>query len=404
MMRDKIFGRRVYIQESLRSPIGVYKGQFEMVRPEHLGAAVLKEMCTENLDGLLVGNAVGTGGNIGRLLSLYSGIPEIVPAITIDMQCASGLASIGWAFANIKSGIGHHYIGGGIESSSLQPLRTYHELDNRKGSYLVAQFTPYTISSMTMIEGAERVAQVEGFSRNDLDSWALYSHKRASEISKKGLLKACVCSELSSLQEIIESDRENYTDPSLDGLHRSKGFDEKKYIDEGIRHNISERLLGRMPLLLGENTLTTAGNACLTHDGVAFINVTSEPSDFEIIHITSWGGSSEMSPKGALGATEKVLKEAGLTIQDIDAIEWNEAFAVLDCIFEKNYPNYVDRYNSWGGALAYGHPFGASGAIITGHLMERLRYEKKQFGLVAIAGAGGTGMAMIIEYNPNRGE
>lgn len=360
-------GRSVYIHKGLRSAIGVVGGQYKGIRPEHLGAQLLSQFPVENLDGILCGNAVGTGGNMGRLMALYSRIPESVPVTTIDMQCASAGASIHMGAAMIASGMAQYLITGGMESSSLQPLRTYAEGDDREGSYTVAQFYPEQEDHLTMICSAERVAHELGITRDELDRWALRSHQLAAE-------------------------------------HRGKltCIDHPELPDESIRPRMSAKLLQRMPTLLGKDTVTTAGNTCFTHDGAAFISLSSEVGPYRIVHSVLYGGDPARSPLGAYEASEKVLAEAHLTMDDMDAIEWNEAFAVIDVIFAKHYPHLVEKYNAWGGALAYGHPYGASGAIIMNHLMDRLHHDRGRYGLMAIAGAGGTGMAAIIEYIDRR--
>lgn len=390
-------GRPVYIAEAIRSPIGVYRGQFKGIRPEHLGAYVLQYVDTLHIDGLFIGNAVGTGGNIGRLMSLYAGIDEGIPAITIDMQCASGLGAISWAVANIKAGLGHTYIAGGIESSSLQPKRMYGLGDSREGMYMTAQFSPDSMSATAMLEGAERVAMLHDMDRSVLDRWALESHRRASYAQEQNFLAHIMAPIDDDIVAKMSGEQ---------GMHFSNQKLEKQVFtnnllkDEGVRPTMNERLLSRMKPL-HDGGLITAGNSCLTHDGVAFVKVTGERSPFEIVHSTMWAGNPVLSPEGAWHASEKILRDLHLTMDDIDVIEWNEAFAVIDCLFERAYPHLVERYNAWGGALAYGHPFAASGAIITAHCMERLRRLEKEWGLVAIAGAGGTGMAMVIRYDGN---
>ena len=366
--------RNVYIMGGLRTPIGLFQGQFKNIRPEFLGAAVLRELQDKYtlplVDEIICGNAVGTGGNIGRLMALSAGLPPSVPTVTVDMQCASAGASIAFGMAKIACGMAGCIIAGGIESSSLQPMRRYAELDDRQGEYMVAHFSPEERDEKAMLLGAERTMAKHGMTAEDINSWVLRSHQRAHEAEQQGLLKP-ILAKLSDLGE---------------------GF-----CDESIRPKMSERLLRRMPPLLGEGTLTTAGNACLTHDGAAFVVLTSVPSEFRLVHAVSWAGDPLYSPEGALGATEKLLKETKLTMADIDAVEWNEAFAAIDVLFERNYGAYVDRYNRFGGALAYGHPYGASGAIILLHLMESLKACSGRYGIAAVAGAGGTGTAMLIE-------
>ena len=141
-------------------PLVSINGQYKSIRPELLGAKVLNQLFdskkASSLDAIFCGNAVGTGGNIARLMGLYSHLPNTIPAVTVDMQCASGMMSVEMAYADIASGMMDTVIAGGNESSSLQPLRTYADHDDRSGDYMVAQFAPNEISPLAMLEGAER--------------------------------------------------------------------------------------------------------------------------------------------------------------------------------------------------------------------------------------------------------
>lgn len=362
----------VYIHRGLRTPIGVKNGQFKTIRPELLGATVINALLAGqiDIDGLFCGNAVGTGGNLGRLLGLYSVLPSSVPAVTVDMQCASGLMSIEMAYAHIESGLMNTVLAGGVESTSLQPLRQYALGDTRRGDYMVAQFSPHENTPLAMLEGAERTIKKHNVTADELTPYILRSHKQAV---------------LSQEQHLLDS----YIVPiSIDG---------QLCIDESIRPNMSERLLKRMKPLLGPDSITTAGNACLTHDGAAFVLLSNTPGPFRIHSMTPWAGNPLYSPEGALHSTQSVLEKANLTANDIDVFEWNEAFAVISVLFGRYYEALVDRYNILGGALAYGHPYGCSGAMLVLHCMAALEITSGKYGLCAIAGAGGTGTAMIIE-------
>ena len=160
---------------------------------------------------------------------------------------------------------------------------------------------------------------------------------------------------------------------------------------------MNEKLLSRMKPLLGVDSITNAGNACLTHDGAAFVYLSNKKGPFKIHSVKPWAGNPQFSPEGALESTEAILKRTGLTMDDIDVVEWNEAFAIIDVLFDKTYPNHIGKYNMFGGALAYGHPYGCSGAILVLHCMAALESCGGRFGLCAIAGAGGTGSALIME-------
>ena len=364
----------VFIHNGLRIPIGVVNGQYKSIRPELLGAKVINQlyyrMEQPSIDAIFCGNAVGTGGNIARLMGLYSELPNTIPAVTVDMQCASGMMSIEMAYAHIASGLMNTVIAGGIESSSLQPMRRYAEYDDRRGDYMVAQFSPEDSSPLAMLEGAERTMIKHGVGVEELNPYIIRSHQCAQHAKDKGILSPYIL------------------DIEIDGKH---------CIDESIRSSMNEKLLNRMKPLLGPHSITTAGNACLTHDGAAFVTLSNQPGPFKIIQIMPWAGDPLYSPEGALLSTKKILDVTGLSPTAIDVFEWNEAFAVISALFGREYPNLVERYNMLGGALAYGHPYGCSGAMLVLHCMAALSYCNGRYGLCAIAGAGGTGTAMIIE-------
>lgn len=378
---------KVYILGGLRTPIVLKNGAFQQVQPEDFGAAVLRALLEkyklDHVDAVICGNAVGTGGNIARLMALKAGLPATVPAFTVDMQCASAALSIELAQAKIASGQADLVIAGGLESASLQPLRAYHPQDHRydeqlRGEYRVAQFSPEETDPLVMLKGAERTAQAEHISRQELEAWALLSHQRAAASRKDGIL-----------QELIVP---------------VAGQTE----DDGIREKMSQRLLSRLPLLLGAGTSLTAGTSCLINDGAAMVVVCSErywqaQGVRPIAMLTaalSCGGDPLESPRGAMAAADSLLKKQGLSYEDLTAIEFNEAFAVIDVLFARRFPRLIARYNSFGGALAYGHPYGASGAIILLHLLKALEKNGGGLGLCSIAGAGGLGTALLTEWLP----
>lgn len=373
----------VYIIGGLRSHIGLKNGIFKNILPEILGAEVLKKLISKynltEIDEIICGNAVGTGGNITRLMALYAGISNEVPAYTVDMQCASGSASIDIGFSKIGSGQCDLIIAGGFESSSLQPTRAYNKNDIRYNKenpiFSVAQFSPEEIGEEVMLQGAERVCERENISKKELDFWSLESHKRAKNARDEGILK-----------DIIISVNESFC-------------------DEGIRDKISQRLLDRMKPLLYEKGKITAGNACLINDGAAFIVLCSKKfmeknkikPQGKIIKTSLIGNNPLYSPTCAMMATDKLLKSLNLKYQDISAFEFNEAFGVIDVMFERKNPNLINRYNILGGALAYGHPYGASGSIIMLHLLKGLQKADGEYGVCAIGGAGGVGSSICIK-------
>ena len=374
----------VYVLGGLRTPIVTKNGKFKSLRPECFGAVVLQALVQqyglETIDGIFCGNAVGTGGNITRLMALEAGLAETVPACTVDMQCASAAAALDIVFAKLASGQGDLYIAGGIESSSLQPMRIYDPKDERYdvqtgGRYRTAQFSPGVLSPQAMLEGAERTAQKEQVTRDELDQWVRCSHQRAYAARESGVL-----------QDIIVP---------IAGCRS----------DDGIHARMSQRLLDRLPPVLGPAALTTAGNACRINDGAALVVLCSErywkahhlQPAARILRTAAVGGDPAESPRGAMRTADVLLQRQHMTYEDLDAIEFNEAFAVIDVLFSRRFPMLTDRYNRFGGALAYGHPYGASGAILMLHLLKSLACIRGRFGLLSIAGAGGMGEAVLVE-------
>lgn len=373
----------VYILGGLRSFIGLKNGVYKNILPEILGSEVLKELIAKynltDIDEIICGNAVGTGGNITRLMALSVGISEDVPAFTVDMQCASSSVSIDIAFSKISSGQCDLIIAGGFESSSTQPTRAYNKNDVRYNeenpAFSVAQFSPNEIGEDVMLQGAERIVENENISKEELDFWTLESHARAKKAKDEDFLKDVIVSV------------------------------NKSFYDEGIREKINQRLLDRMKPLLHEGGKLTAGNTCLINDGAAFVVLCSKrflqksnmKPKAKIIKTALCGSNPLTSPASAIKATDKLLDSLNLNYEDISAFEFNEAFGVIDVIFQRRNPHLIDRYNILGGALAYGHPYGASGAIIMLHLLKSLEKVDGKYGISAIAAAGGVASAILIK-------
>ena len=371
-----------YILGGLRSYVGIKGGMYKHLPAEKLGAAVLRQVMDkygiEKPDYIIGGNGVGAGGNITRLMALEAGVPQEVPAFTVDVQCGSGLESIAIAAAKIKAGEADLIIAGGFESSSTQPrrgLNPNHPDYHGDEWYSVAKFMPGVHRETVMLEGAEEAIIREKVSKGELDKWVLRSHALATEARDEGLL-----------QNIIAP------------LSGAKG-------DEGIRPRMSQRLLDRMPKLLPEGKYLTAANACLINDGAAFLVLCSEKylqehrlqAQARIIASAACGGDPLVSPRTAITALQKLLEKTDLKEADIDDFEINEAFAVIDVLFARTFTASVDKYNAFGGALAYGHPYGASGGIITLHLLEALKQKQGRYGAASVAAAGGVGTALLIE-------
>nr|WP_063554676.1 thiolase family protein [Clostridium ljungdahlii] len=381
--------KKVYIIGGLRTPIGKANGCLKEFLPEKLAAYLIKKLIYKydipkaSIEEVILGNAIGPGGNLARLSLLEAGLPFDAVGTTIDFQCGSGLKAINLAGNLIKSGQRKLIIVGGSESTSLAPNKQYNPKDYRyKGKDIFfkrAQFSPYSIGDPDMIEGAENTAKYCGITRKDMDIWALQSHIKALESRDKNKLEDIIC-----------------------GIQTDKKFIKE---DENIRKKPSLKLIERAMPILNRHGTITAGNTCSTNDGAALIIMASEDivQKYNLRPQAVWiGGESagvdpNLFPLGAIAASEKLLKLKNLKIADIDLMEINEAFAVKVLAFLKhfNYPKY--RINVFGGAIAYGHPYGASGGIIMLHLLEALKDRNKEVGMAAVGVAGGLGEAAIIE-------
>lgn len=375
---------KVWILGGLRSFIGVKDRMYRNVPAEVLGAEVLRaviekyQLAEHDIDCIIGGNAVGGGGNMTRLAALTAGIDEAVPAVTLDLQCGSALEAVTQAAAKIESGLADLVLAGGMESASTQPYRMWnpnHPQYEKDKAYTVAQFIPGKQGEQVMLEGAERTAIQERVEKQEMDRWVLESHRRAAKAAQDGVL--------SDIQVSVAGSRK----------------------DEGIRPSMSQKLIDRLPYLLPGGSVINAANACLMHDGAAFVVLCSEQYGIShglkpeavFCYGAAAGGDPFMSPKTAVLAAEKLLQKTGLSPDAIDAFEVNEAFAVIDVLFERAFPGTWERYNRFGGALAYGHPYGVSGAMLLLHLLKSLEQSDGRYGICSVAAAGGIGTAVLVE-------
>lgn len=464
---------KVYLLGGRRSYIGVENGIYRNVGAEELGAFVIKKVMDsygvspEDIDLVAVGNAIGAGGNIGRLASLMAGVSENTPVVTVDSQCGSGLAAIMQAAMQIELGMADVAIAGGFESSSTAPER---RINKRHPDYMVdgdnvfkvAKFKPGAYDELAMFKGAEKCAATFGMDRHELDMYAIRSHRRAAQARENGELDDILAGsfyEYDRSRRVVEDDEPGKCANAEAEQHKNRTLTRKEHPekDEGIRDRISEKLLTRLPALVPGGSYITAGNVCLTNDGAAFVLLCSERflkkykenkkyikdmneiiHPFKIVDIVSVGASPDMSPVSIVPAIDKLLSRNNLKASDILAWEYNEAFAVIDKLMESYVNKDFSNANIFGGALAYGHPYGASGGIITLHLMkamEKLMAEEAEvsasnsvdneagyndvdnkdwnivvkdedvsetdvsetrYGVCAVAAAGGIGTAMLI--------
>jgi len=380
---------RAYLIGGMRTPIGKTGGYLKDLLPEQLAALVLNEVVARyevspnSIDQVILGNAIGPGGNIARVSVLEAGWPYSTPAITVDSQCGSGLSAVSFAVSQIVAGQADLIIAGGVESTSMAPRRQFNQSDPRfQGQdvyYERAPFSTPAVGDPEIGETAENLAEKMTISRQEMDALALESHNRAYLTQEQGYLKDIIAP-IRVAGKIIET-------------------------DECIRKNITLKLLARMKPVFREGGTITAGNTCLKHDGAAVMLIASHQAVQKynlqpqaIIRATaSCGCDPNLFPLGPVPVIEKLLAKSGLPLTDIDSLEINEAFAVKILACCKQLDFSLTKTNILGGALAYGHPYGASGAIILLHLLKALQQVDGRLGIAAIGAVGGMGMATLIE-------
>lgn len=382
---------KVYILGGLRTAIGKTDGYFKKMLPEDLTARVLNALLVKynldstDIDQVILGNAVGPGGNIARLSLLKAGWEHSIPATTIDFQCGSALSSINLAAALIMSGQADVLVAGGLESTSLEIKKKLDKNDPRfqeNSDFLErAFFSPAEIGDPDMGIGAENVAELyDNISREEMDRWAINSHQKALRAQQHGLLDDIILPVKNTRNEIIDK-------------------------DEGIRKSISCKLLKRLRPVFKEKGKITAGNSCLTHDGAAAVILVSErflnrndlKAEAEFIKGSAKGVDPNLSPMGPVPVVKDILAGENLNTVNLDAVEINEAFAVKILACSQELGLDLAKVNILGGALAYGHPYGASGAIILLHLLQALKKNKGRYGLAAMGVAGGQGVGTLIK-------
>ncbi|WP_077328797.1 thiolase family protein [Virgibacillus siamensis] len=371
------------IVQAKRTAIGKVGGMFKSVAPEKLGASVLQTLVAESkvepekIDEVILGNAVGPGGNIARLTTLTAGFPVEVPAVSVDRQCGSGLETINIACRQIQAGAGEIYIAGGIESSSLAPWKLEKPSSLYKAPTLFtrARFSPESIGDPEMGLAAENVAEAYHISREEQDQFAYNSHQKA----------------------ITARDADRFSNEIV----VVQGKDQ----DECPRPGLTMKTLTKLPPIFKNNGTVTAGNACPVNDAAAAVLIMSEKKCWELglkpilkfVDAASAGVDPNLLGIGPIPAVRKLLKRTQLTMTDIDLVEFNEAFAsqVLASINELEIP--PDRLNIGGGALAFGHPYGASGAILVTRLFTELQRIKEKRAIATLGIGGGLGLATLFE-------
>ena len=374
------------IVDAIRTPIGrAFKGSLKDVRADDLAAIPLRALLERNpkldpqmISDVIMGNAFGTGEqgyNIGRNAALLAGLPFEVPACTVNRFCASSLQSLRTAFHAIRAGEGDIYVAAGVEAVSRASGGEFafnSKLDGSDGS-ICNVYIPMGLT-------AENVAERYGVTREAQDAWAATSQNRAVAARDSG-----------------HFDREIVGVSTPDGTLVSA--------DDGLRPGTTvERLAELKPVFKPDGTVT-AGNACPLNDGAAAVLVMSDTRAAElgfeplarIVASTIAGVRPEYMGIGPIPAIRALLAKTSMTIDEIDVVEINEAFAaqVIPCRDELGIAD--EQLNPFGGAIALGHPFGMTGARIMTTLLNDLRATGGRFGIESMCVAGGMGQAMLVE-------
>ena len=388
--------QEAYIVAGLRTAVGKAKrGGFRFTRPDDLAIEVIQELMKKvpeldksRVDDVIVGNAVPEaeqGLQVGRIIAARA-LGEQAPGITVNRYCASGLETIAMATAKIRAGMAECIIAGGTESMSFVPAAGWKTVP----SFNIASDEPDYYINMGLT--AEAVAKQFNVSREAQDEFSLSSHQKALHAIQNGHFKDGI---------VPITVNEVYLDEKGKRQKRSFIVD----TDEGVRADTSLEGLAKLKPAFAVNGTVTAGNSSQTSDGAAFVIVMSEKMVKELglqpigrlVHSAVAGVNPKIMGIGPVVAIPKVLKLAGLTIDDIDLIELNEAFAAqsLAVINELNLDK--SKININGGAIALGHPLGCTGAKLTVQLLGDLKRLNKRYGMVSACVGGGQGIAGIIE-------
>jgi len=374
------------IVSTARTPIGrAGKGSLVDARPDDLCAFAVRT-AVEQVPGLRLEEIVDVmigcgfpeakqGMNLGRRVALLAGLPASVPGTTVNRFCASSLQTIRMAFHAIKAGEGDVFVAGGVES--ISQVSGYPKTEEELHPALFGDDAPIANVYIPMGLTAENVAEQWGVGREEMDRFAQQSQERAVAAQDSGFFAREI-----TPYEGVEAD---------DGPRRSSTF---------------EKLQALEPAFKPGGTVT-AGNSCPLNDGAAAVVVMSSDRAAElgleprarIIASSVSGVAPEIMGVGPIEAVRKVLEQAGMTIDDVDVMELNEAFAaqVLAVCREVGVDAFSDKLNPHGGAIALGHPYGMTGARIMGTLLNDLETMDRTIGLETMCVGGGQGMAMIVE-------
>lgn len=379
--------REAYVVDAVRTPVGKRGGALSGVHPADLGAAALRGLLGRNtidpavVDDVIVGCVDNIGpqaGNIGRTMWLTAGYPEQVPGVTVDRQCGSSQQAINFGAQAIMSGTAEVIVAGGVQNMSAIPISAAMLAGKEYGfdsPFVGAQGWDhrYGTGEVSQFNGAQLIAEKWDISREDMERWALRSHERARKAIAEGTFD----------REIV---------PVGDF-----------WIDEGPRETSLEKMAGLKTLTEGGRL--TAAVASQISDGASATLLASDWAVAEyglkprarIHHVSARGADPIYMLTAPIPATRWALEKTGLSIEDIDVIEINEAFASVVLAWLKETGADPEKVNVNGGAIALGHPLGATGAKLFATLLNELERVNGRYGLLTICEGGGTANATIIE-------
>jgi acetyl-CoA C-acetyltransferase len=372
------------IVQAQRTPIGTAGMSLSACTAADLAAPVIRAVAATlgeeatALRDVVLGNCMGPGGDVARVAALQAGLPLSVPGLTVDRQCGSGLAAVVLAAAMVRSEPGV-VLAGGVESASTAPWRFWPPAAGAEPlRYTRAPFAPAALGDPDMGFAADALAADFAVSRRSQDEYAARSHARAESTQRTGGYAA----EIVPIGGVVQ--------------------------DERPRRGLTAERLSRLRPAFDPWGTVTAGNSCGVNDGAAVVAVTDAATQrrmatpgLRILATATTGVDPNRPGLGIVPAAQDALERAGLTLEDVDVVEFNEAFAgqVLACC--KALGLAPERVCPEGGALALGHPWGASGAVLVVRLVAQLvRRCRGRYGMAAIAAGGGQGIAMVVEVVP----
>jgi acetyl-CoA acyltransferase len=394
----------VYICDAIRTPVGRYGGSLSSVRTDDLAAIVLKEIMDRNpnvnwneIDDVFMGCANQAGEdnrNVARMALLLAGYSETIPGMTVNRLCGSGMDAIGTAARAIRAGEADIIIAGGVESMSRSPFvmgkaekgfaRTHKLEDTTIGWRFVNPKLDKKYGTESMIWTAENIATDFNISRQDQDKFAMHSQEKARKAQDEGLLA----------EEIV---------PVV--IPQRKGDPIVADKDEHLRLTSLEKLASLKPITHAEGTIT-AGNASGVNDGSAALIIASEAAvkkynlkpKAKILGMSTAGVFPRIMGMGPVSATRKLMQKLNLSLDDMDIIELNEAFAAqsLGCIRELGLDDDDSRINQLGGAIAIGHPLGMSGARIVTSALYQLQRSNAEKALCTMCIGVGQGISVVL--------